>query len=465
MPAAEISVLIRAHDEASAALREATRRIKELENAADGAAGKTKTFGATLNQGVGQALAFGLGMLGVNTAVQAVRGAFEATVGEAIRYESAMTQVAKTTDASEEQVSRWADAFQDMSERIPVGAEQLAHLARVAGSLGVSNANMVQFVETAARLGASVDDLAPEAAIEGLARFSAITGTAEGDVGRLASTLVGLGNEFAATEGDILEMSLRLAGAGEAAGLTEGDIFGLAAAMRSVGIESEAGGTAMSKILIEIKSRAATGGQALAEFAAVAGTTSDEFKRMAKEAPIDALMAFIAGLERSNTAGGELFLVLDKLGLNETRLQRALLSAVGARDQVNRAVVRGNELYEENTALVAESSRQFETTASKIEMTKNQLGNMAADIGAMILPTIKDLLGEVKNAGSFFEGLGTAISGVQRPTRNTTQELRDQARQMFEWGEEARKHWNSISGITSALYRLIGSKLMDKAAE
>ena len=48
-------------------------------------------------------------------------------------------------------------------------------------------------------------------------------------------------------------MGTRLASAGKLAGLTEPEIMALAAAMSSVGIEAEAGGTAMTQTLNAIE--------------------------------------------------------------------------------------------------------------------------------------------------------------------------------------------------------------------
>src|SRR5699024_11452924 len=66
-------------------------------------------------------------------------------------------------------------------------------------------------------------------------------------------------------------------------GLTEGDVLGLAAAMSSVGIEAEAGGTAMSMGMKKIDAAVREGGDSLAGFAEVAGMTNEEFSRLWSE--------------------------------------------------------------------------------------------------------------------------------------------------------------------------------------
>ena len=88
---------------------------------------------------------------------------------------------------------------------------------------------------------------------------------------RLGSVIVDLGNNFATTESEIVAMGTRLASAGKLAGLTEPEIMALAAAMSSVGIEAEAGGTAMTQTLNAIEKAVAKGGDDLAEFARYRG--------------------------------------------------------------------------------------------------------------------------------------------------------------------------------------------------
>ena len=52
-----------------------------------------------------------------------------------------------------------------------------------------------------------------------------------------------LGNNFATTEKPIMEMAHRMAGAGKQVGLTEAQVLGFAAALSSVGIEAQMGGS------------------------------------------------------------------------------------------------------------------------------------------------------------------------------------------------------------------------------
>ncbi|MDT9702109.1 hypothetical protein, partial [Streptomyces sp. P17] len=56
------------------------------------------------------------------------------------------------------------------------------------------------------------------------------------------------------------------------------DVLATAAAMASVGVEAEAGGTAMSKTWRLIDAHVRAGGNGLATLARISGQTADEFR-------------------------------------------------------------------------------------------------------------------------------------------------------------------------------------------
>ena len=98
-------------------------------------------------------------------------------------------------------------------------------------------------------------------------------------------------------------MAMRLAAAGHQVGLSEAQILGFATALSSVGIEAEMGGSAFSKALVKMEVAAATGGEALEDFAKVSGMTADQFKMLWDADPAAAFQAFIVGLSQMDEQG------------------------------------------------------------------------------------------------------------------------------------------------------------------
>jgi Phage-related minor tail protein. len=156
--------------------------------------------------------------------------------------------------------------------------------------------------------------------------------TPQAEIDRLGSSLVALGNNSATTEREILDMATRIASAGAQIGLTEGEVLGFAAALSSVGIEAEAGGTAISKVMIQTRNAVMDGGEALETFAMVAGMSADQFKTKFEQDAGGAIIDFIEGLARLESQGVNTNTILAELGFADVRVGNALRSAASAGD-------------------------------------------------------------------------------------------------------------------------------------
>lgn len=328
---------------------------------------------------------------------------------------------------------------------------KIAGVAEAAGQLGIETQNVVDFTETMIMLGETTVFSAEDASFA-LARLANITGMPQTEFRNLGSSLVELGNNFAATEAEIGNMAMNLAAAGTQVGMTEGEILGFAAALSSVGIEAQAGGTAFSKVMIEMQLATETGIGAfdelkahaedqgvsweqltlavrnggkeltdvsgkmgftsaelrkmykeadnsktsLEEFADVAGMTSEQFANLFKENPAEAIMEFVVGLSKAEEQGSSTIKVLDDMGISEVRLRDALLRGANASDLFSDSIRMGNQAYDEGTALADEYAIRQETVAHKLGVVKNQVRDVAIDMG-----------------GPFLDAFGSAIAASQ----------------------------------------------------
>ena len=213
-----------------------------------------EAMGGTLWRVLG---ATGVAVAGMAAAAGAALFAFSAdSTKTAISVESAFAGVIKTTDGLTSDFGVLNEAgkdlkqgFKDLSEEVPLTVEELMRIGELGGQLGIAKEGLLDFTSVIADIGVATDLTTEEAAM-GFAQLMNIMGTAESDVSRLGSTIVDLGNNFATTEPQILAFGHRIAGAGKIAGLTEADVLGIGTAMASVGVEAEAGGTAVQKVLI-----------------------------------------------------------------------------------------------------------------------------------------------------------------------------------------------------------------------
>ena len=309
----------------------------------------------------------------------------------AIDFEDAFAGVRKTVEATEEEFAVLRQGLRDMTKELPITHGELAKIAEAAGQLGIQKEGILEFTRVMAGLGIATNMTGDEAATT-LARFANITGMDTAFFEELGSTIVDLGNNTAATESEIASMALRLAAAGTVIGLTQADILGLAASLVDLGIRAEAGGTAFSRIMLEMNAAVARGGAEITLWAQAAGVSVGNFKDLFETDAIGAVMTFIGGLGHLQDSGVELTGVLDGLGLSGIRITDALLRTAGASDSLLESQERANTAWRENIALANEVAERTKTTASKLAILKNRLIDAGITIGEVLVPKLQLLI-------------------------------------------------------------------------
>lgn len=329
----------------------------------------------------------------------------------AIDWESAWTGVLKTVDGTPEQLAAIEDGLRGLAKELPATHGEIAAVAEAAGQLGVAADDVVQFTRTMVDLGETTNLTADEAATA-IAQLMNVMQTAPEDVDRLGSALVALGNDGASTERDIILMAQRIAGAGKIIGLSEGEVLGFANALASVGIEVEAGGSAISRIMIDIAKSVSAGGKDLEGFASVAGMSSKEFSAAFKDDPTDAIATFIEGLGKVNTAGGDVFATLSDLGQTDIRVTNALLGMSNSGDLLRESLELGNEAWEENIALQTEAEKRYATTEAQLQKTTGAINDAAISAGSVLLPAISDAAEGIADFAGFVSEMPEPLLGV-----------------------------------------------------
>ena len=346
----------------------------------------------------------------------------------AIDYESAFAGVKKTVDETATvSYKNLSDGIRQMAKELPASAVQIANVAEVAGQLGIKADDILKFSRTMIDMGESTN-LSAEDAATAIAKIANILGLTSDDYSRFGASVVDLGNNFATTEKDIVEMTNRLAAGGKLAGLTAPEILGLATAMSSVGIEAEAGGTAMTQTLTAIGNAVSLttkdSADDLALIAKVAGTTSEEFQQAWKEKPAEALQSFIKGLNTAHEKGANMDAILMKLGMTGVRQGNMLKSLALSSDKMSAAVERSNQAWKDNTALTNEANKRYETTESQLKMFKNQVTDLAIEFGGPLLKALRDGL----KAGKPW------IETLAKMAKQFSSMSEEQQRNILKWG-------------------------------
>lgn len=311
----------------------------------------------------------------------------------AMDYESAFAGVRKTVAASESEFAQLSQNLRDIAKRAPVSANELAGIAEMAGQLGISGVdNLTRFTETVTKFTTATGIAGEEAATE-FARIANVMQEPIKNIDRMGSVVAQLGDSSAATERDILNFASRIAGAGQIAGLATRDVFAIGAAMASVGVEAEAGGTAVQKVLLDINTTVVTGGENLAIYARLAGQTADEFAKSWESNPSKAFASFVEGLGKE---GDKAITTLSELGLEDQRLIRAFLSLANAGSLLTDQIGIANNEWTTNSRLTVEAQKRYATTASQLQIFKNNMVDIGITIGSVVLPAINNMLNAIR---------------------------------------------------------------------
>jgi DNA replication protein DnaC len=116
-------------------------------------------------------------------------------------------------------------------------------------------------------------------------------------------------------------------------------------------------------------------------------------------------------------------LILDDLGINNVRQQKAILGLANAEGLLGRTITQANSAWTQNTALNAKAAVMYETTEAKLTMMNNSVDNVKTAIGDAFTPVIgaaaDALTGMLGPVADFIEqnpalvqGLGTAIAVI-----------------------------------------------------
>lgn len=323
-------------------------------------------------------------------------------------FQSGFAGVRKTVDASEAEFKVLEQGIRNMAKELPATTTEISAVAEAAGQLGIKKENILAFTRTMIDLGEATNLTADEAATS-FAQFANVVQMPQENFDRLGSTVVALGNSMATTEADIVSMAMRLAGTGAQVGLTEAEIMALAATMSSVGINAEAGGSAMSTVMKKISNAVSDGGKKMDLFAQAAGMSSEEFSTAWQNDPISALDSFIKGLAASGIEGENLNQILADLGIKGIQETDTLLRLAGASDLLGEAVDTAGTAWKENSALSDEAMQRYETLESKIAILKNTLLDIAVSIGNALLPAVTTM-------AEFIQGLAEKMSLLDEKT-------------------------------------------------
>lgn len=358
-----------------------------------------------------------------------------------LKFEQALTLVARTVGLNNEEFDDMGEALRDLSLNIlqaGIDAEELATIAGIAGQLGISGtANILEFTRVVGMMAATTNLSAEQAATAMAQLLNLFNLDLVSNVERLASTIDMLGNTTTATQSQIAEVMRRMGGTAAFFGMTADQTAAWAATIRDAGVTVRVGGTALTQFMARV-------GQDYEKFAQVLGLNANWLRFQLEQGQVsEALMDILRRLNELKSFKGKLPVIamLKELSITGVGLQDTLLKMSGATDKLTKNLSAAAKEWKNHTTM----QEEYETILGRVNIKLNRLwmwwdeikkqigGPVAKAIGdftdTYLTPFIKDLSAWIREnetiqkflkedlpallttAGEYLEGLRKSIFG------------------------------------------------------
>ncbi len=329
----------------------------------------------------------------LGTAFLSFQGAKE-LVSTTADLEKGFIEVAKTTGITGDALKTLEDDLFKLSTSMAgVSIEELQDVAATAGQLGIQGSkNILEFTRVISMMGTATDLSAQEAA-EAMAGLGNSLGVPIEEFERLGSVIDKVSDNSTASAANLVEYAQRIAGMGKTFGLTADEVIAFGATLKDVGIKAELGGTAVSKLMMEML-------QNTKGFADAAGMEFNTFSELIKNEPVKAIEVFLDSL--SKLSKNQKIQVLDDLKLSSSGATQTVLKLSDGLDKLKGNLKTAGTEWKANTSLMKSYTTASGGFDAKMETFKNQVKELAYKIGESLLPALGDL---VEDTGSWIQSL------------------------------------------------------------
>ena len=280
-------------------------------------------------------------------------------------FEDGLVLVKKTTGLADKEIQGLGKEVLKLDKNLKgIGSEKLLEVAGVAGQMGVDNVDdILKFSEVMVKLEKATDVVGEEGASK-ISRLLTITKEGVGVIDKFGSSLVALGNNSAAFESEILEVASEVGRGVAAYDLGSANILGISAALKSLDVNPQAGGTAISKTFRQIELATLKGGRKLKAISDVIGLSPKEIQSSFGKDPQQVFMQFIKGLNRISSEGGSVTNTLIEMGLSGQIVGKGIIPLSTNYKLLSEKVELANKSFKDNLALNKEFTESTKTVRS-----------------------------------------------------------------------------------------------------
>lgn len=384
--------------EKSKKLQEVNGRLTAVKNDVKGVGEAFKHMGNQASGIIGQVKANIMSMAVMGVIVGIVSGV-KSLISSNADLSDSFANIRKTTGMTEVEVKRLSNAFSQMDTR--TSTKDLRAIAIAAGQLGIAKKDILSFTAATDKLVVSLGDEFSGGAEQitkemgGLRDiFSDIkSGNISEDMLHIGNAINALASSGRATGPVVSDFANRIGGVGINLGLTSGQVLGLSATLQELNVSTERGGTAVTRILMKMT-------QNTAEFAKVAGMSTEKFTDLVNKDLYGAFVKVAEGSKKSGTSATEFSRILDSLGVDGAGASE-VFSKLGA-----------------NTGLLQKKVDLANISLKGTDSIMNEFNLKNETFGAKIDKIGKSLTAAFVN-GPIMKGMEWMVDGILKLTRNT----------------------------------------------
>lgn len=341
--------------------------------------GQDRGFGTVINKAIGNLSGF-TGALKVTGAAVVTFGAVQMAraVSGAQEFETVVARLNKV--AGEGVGEALARQVRDLSRTLPVAADQLFDVTEAAIRLGVTGRdNILEFVETMAMV-ENVTDMTALQATEDLARLATAIGVPQEEIKNLASTINELSDQMGTSFSEVVQSAGRMGTTLNALGASAEEIIAIAAAQNEVNVSVRQGATQLRAAFQQMDE--ASRQMRIAENL---GMTTEAFRELVKESPIDAVRQIATAMQESDEVMSAMRDTFDSAA------REGLTAFSQNLDSFEGALVNANREFREANSLTRQFAQFAGTADAQQQLLRNSIEATRAEIGEELLPAKKEL--------------------------------------------------------------------------
>lgn len=327
-------------------------------------------------------------LMGATMGVAAVTGAF---VRPAAAFEDAMLGVAKQVEGARDENGQLTQVYHDMRREIqllgremPMAQNEIAEMVTAGARMGVARDELLGFTKASGMM-AEAFEMPAGMLAEQMGKIAGLYKIPIPNIGELADTINYLDDNAISKGSDIIEFMTRTGGAAGAVAVTGKQMAALGSTLLTMGESSETASTSVNAMLGRLAA-ADKGTKQFKSALSEIGLSTKEVQEGMQQDAIGTMQAVFEAISRRDPK--------DHLGLLVEMFGREhapkLVKLVTGADELNRQLEAAHSKAAEGS-MSKEYQARLNTFSAQWEIFKNRIGELAVNIGTVLLPMLNNL--------------------------------------------------------------------------